>query len=441
MKNNIENFAKKDVKEVLETIKAEKGNSFISINEDLASTENLIAIKDIHNNKGSVVTVGSKMLENYIAPYESEVTRLLKEEGYNIAGHTNLDEFAMGATNKTSYFGPVDNAFDPTHVSGGSSGGSAYAVAKGLVPVATATDTGGSVRQPAAFNGVYGLKPTYGVISRYGTIPFASSFDTVGVIANTIEDTAKVLKTLAKNDEKDQTNFVPENYVVDDLIGKDVKGMKACYIKEWLEDDYNQEIKDALIAQRDRLVEMGVEVEEISMPLTSYSVELYILLAYSEASSNLNRFDGIRFGNMSAEDAVNAYSDARNAFGTEVKKRLIIGTYVISSGNSKQYHAHAQRIRQRISDQMNEALEKYDFIVGPTTPNLAFAKDYKMDAKETYLSDKFAIPANLSGVPSLSVPIGNSKDGYPIGMQIMAAKYKENKIFQLAKALEGGSND
>ncbi len=443
MNKTYNDFAKLSVDEVIANIKNDQGNSFININEDLASTEKLISLKDIHTWKNHNVTMGSKVLADYIASYDSEVVRLLKEAGYNIAGTNNLDEFAMGSTNKSSYFGAVDNAFSPEKVSGGSSGGSAYAVAKGLVPVATGTDTGGSVRQPAAFNGIYGMKPTYGLISRYGTLSFASSFDTIGILSNTIEDNMKTLATLAKNDSKDQTNFVPENYQINNLINKDLTGMKAAIVKEWMEDDYSPEIKAAINKQIDVLKAKGVEIVEVSLPLLTYSLELYVLLAYAEVSSNLNRYDGIRFGAKASGALENYYADARNAFGMEVKKRLIIGTYMISSNNSKEYFTKAQKIRQEISNQVTELFreQNIDFLVGPTTPNLAFRKDAVMDAKESYLSDKFAIPANLVGIPSMNIPIGFSESGLPIGMQIMADKYAENKIYQVAKNLEGEHND
>ncbi len=442
MNKTYNDFANMTTTEVIETIKADKGNSFIEVNEDIKSTEKLIALKDIHAWKDYGVTMGSKMLEDYISSYDSEVVRLLKEDGYNIVGRLNLDEFAMGSTNLTSYFGGVDNAHDANAVSGGSSGGSAYAVAKGLIPVATGTDTGGSVRQPAAFNGIYGMKPTYGVISRYGTLSFASSFDTVGILSNTIEDNIATLETLAKNDEKDQTNFVPEGFEVKSTLNESLAGKKAVVIKEWMEDDYNPEIKNAINARIEDLKAMGVEVKEVSIPLLSYSLELYILLAYSEASSNLNRYDGVRFGTLANENATNKYADTRNSFGTEVKKRMIIGTHMISSKNSKQYYEKAQKIREHISEDFMALFESgVDFVVGPTTPNIAFNKEHKMDPKEGYLTDKFAIPANLVGIPAMNVPIGLNKDGLPIGMQVLANKYDEKTIYQVAKQLEGKDNE
>ncbi len=442
MNKTFNDFAKLAPESVIEAIKADKGNSFIEVNEKIESTNKLIALKDIHAWKDYGVSMGSKMLEDYISSYDSEVVRLLKEDGYNIVGRLNLDEFAMGSTNLTSYFGGVDNAHDANAVSGGSSGGSAYAVAKGLVPVATGTDTGGSVRQPAAFNGVYGMKPTYGVISRYGTLSFASSFDTVGILSNTIEDNIATLETLAKNDDKDQTNFVPEDFEVSSTLNQPLKGKKAVVIKEWMSDDYNVEIKEAINARIEQLKTMGVEIEEVSIPLLSYSLELYILLAYSEASSNLNRYDGVRFGTLSSETAANKYADTRNSFGTEVKKRMIIGTHMISNKNSKKYYEKAQKIREHITEDFISLFESgVDFVVGPTTPNLAFDKEYKMDAKEGYLSDKFAIPANLVGIPAMNVPIGFSEKGLPIGMQVLANKFDEKTIYQVAKQLEGMDNE
>ncbi len=441
MNKTYADFAKLSKEDVLTNIKQDQGNAFININEDLQSTEKLIALKDIHAWENEKVTMGSKMLEDYVSSFDSEVVRLLKTDGYNIAGQLNLDEFAMGSTNKTSYFGSVDNAHEAKAISGGSSGGSAYAVAKGLIPVATGTDTGGSVRQPAAFNGVFGMKPTYGLISRYGTLSFASSFDTVGIISNTVADNATTLKTLAKNDPKDQTNFVPEGYECDSKINQELTGMKAAVIKEFMEDEYSPEIKQAINDRLEELKSKGVEIIEVSLPLLSYSFELYVILAYSEASSNLNRYDGLRFGAEAKDDSKNHYADSRNSFGSEVKKRLIIGTHMISSKNSKKYYEKAQCIRTEISNQVIELFNKVDFIIAPTTPNLAFAKDYVVDSKEAYLSDKFAIPANLVGIPAMNIPIAKSKKGLPIGMQVMANKYDEKTIYQVASGLEGMKND
>lgn len=442
MNKSYSDFAKLSTKDVIENIKADSGNGFIKINEQIASTDKIIGLKDIHAWKDNGVTMGSKMLENYISSYDSEVVRLLKNDGYNIVGRLNLDEFAMGSTNLTSYYGGVDNAHDSNCVSGGSSGGSAYAVAKGLIPVATGTDTGGSVRQPAAFNGIYGMKPTYGLISRYGTLSFASSFDTVGILSNTIEDNIQTLQTLAQNDPKDQTNYVPENYEITSTLDQPLAGKKAVIISEWMNDDYNEEIKTAMNQRIEALKSQGVEFTEVSFPLLSYSLDLYILLAYSEASSNLNRYDGVRFGTMATKEAENKYVDTRNSFGSEVKKRLIIGTHMISSKNSKKYYEKAQKIREHITEDFMQLFEDgIDFIVGPTTPNLAFGKDYKMGSKEASLTDKFAIPANLVGIPAMNIPIGKSKDNRAIGMQILANKYDEKTIYQVAKNLEGMENE
>ncbi len=441
MNKSYNDFAKLSSDEVLEAIKKDQGNAFINVNTELENTEKLIGLKDIHAWENEKVTMGSKMLEDYISSFDSEVVRLLKLDGYNIAGQLNLDEFAMGSTNKTSYFGSVDNAHQPQAISGGSSGGSAYAVAKGLIPVATGTDTGGSVRQPAAFNGVYGMKPTYGLISRYGTLSFASSFDTVGIISNTLRDNVATLKTLAKNDTKDQTNFVPDDYSCEIDETKDFSNMKAAVIKEFMEDDYSLEIKAAINDRIEELKTKGVEIVEVSMPLLTYSFELYVILAYSEASSNLNRYDGLRFGPVASEESTNHYADTRNSFGSEVKKRLIIGTHMISSKNSKKYYEKAQCIRKEITNQIAKLFSEVDFIIAPTTPNLAFSKDYVMDSKEAYLSDKFAIPANLVGIPAMNIPIAKSESGLPIGMQVMANKYDEKIIYQVAANLEGMKND
>ena len=438
MKNKFNN---KTYEEIIKNIELDEGNAFININHNAPTIDNpkYIGIKDVHSQTMLPTTMGSKMLENYTAPFNSTVVQNLIDNGFHILGTLNMDQFAMGSTNKTSYYGPVDNATNSEFVSGGSSGGSAYAVAKGLIPFATGTDTGGSIRQPAAFNGIYGMKPTYGLVSRYGTLPFASSFDVIGPMTKNLKDNAILLNVLASNDEKDQTNFVPEGFDSLSTFDESIKGMRIGIIKEWMESDIDNEIRTAIENQIDLLKSLGVEIIELSVPLTKYSFELYLTLAYAEVSSNLNRFDGIKFGiNMEKEN--DSYEKVRSHFGTEVKKRLIIGTYMLASEHAKEYFHHAQKVRKKISLEFDEAFNNVDAIIGATTPNLAFSKEDGMSKLESYLSDQFAIPANLVGFPSLNIPMGYSKENLAMGMQIMSNKYQENVIYQIANAIKGGNN-
>jgi aspartyl-tRNA(Asn)/glutamyl-tRNA(Gln) amidotransferase subunit A len=446
MNKSANDFKDISVDEVLKNINEDTGNPFIEVFDDVKfNGHKYIAVKDNMSQIGAPTTNGSKMLANYQSPFDATIIKLLKEKGYTIVGKANLDEYAMGSTNLTSFAGPVDNAFNSDYISGGSSGGSAYAVAKGLVPFALGTDTGGSIRQPAAFNGIYGMKPTYGLISRYGVLPFASSFDVTGPMTNTVIDNATLLNDLAVNDEYDQTNFVPVDYDATSLIGKSLKGMKIGVLKEWEDAEYHQDIKDAIKNNIQKLEQLGAEIKEFSIPITSFSFELYMILAYAEGSSNLNRYDGIRFGNPNdGTVGKNAsYKKVRDAFGTEVKKRLIIGSYMISSAHSDELFEHAQKVRQKMCNEFTKVYSQVDAIVGPTTPNLAFDKNYKQGSYEVYLSDKFLIPANLVGFPALNIPAGFSQEeNLPIGMSVMSDLYREDIIYQIASALEnkGGPN-
>lgn len=426
---------------IVKSIKQDKGNSFVNINDDLDfKGKKIIGIKDIHVWENHLVTACSETLSNYISPYSSTVVKLLEENNYHIIGTLNMDEFAMGSTNQSSFHGEVDNVIDSEHVPGGSSGGSAYAVAKGLIPVATGTDTGGSIRQPASFNGIYGMKPTYGLISRYGTIAFASSFDTVGVLSNSIEDNIETLKILAQNDNNDSTNYVPENYNLDinEVEINKFKNMKIAVIKEWMEAIKGAEIETLILSKIEFLKEQGAHVQEVSIPSLKYSFELYMTLAYSEASSNLSRYDGIRYG---IKNSTNDFSSYRHVLGKEVRKRLLLGAWMTSQSHSKEYYNHAQKIRTKIKNQFQEIFANNDIVIGPTVSTGAFSKTVEQDSKALYLSDFFLIPANLAGIPAMSVPIGKNKEGYPVGMQILANHYEENKIYKAAIILEGDKND
>lgn len=435
--NNYETFSKKTYQEIIDTIKKDDGNSFISIDENSKPTTKIIALKDIHANTDLNTTFASEILKDYRSPYDSTVVRLLKEKGYSIVGHTNLDQFAMGSSNRSSYFGPVKHPMVEGYVPGGSSGGSAYAVKKGLVPVATGTDTGGSIRQPASFTGIYGMKPTYGLISRYGTFSFSSSFDTIGVMSNTIEDNVSTLMDLAVNDNNDQTNYVPSDFNPNAKMDIPLKGKKVGVFRDWInQEGVDPEIKQAVIDYVEKLKQEGCEIVDIYIPLTSYSFELYVTLAYAEVSSNLNRYDGIRFGTLAQQEHHNPFVSARRTFGSEVKKRMIIGTYMINSENSMKFFGHAQKIRQKIINEFNEAFEKVDVIVAPVTPQVGIKMNQETNLSDNYLSDKFAIPANLAGIPAMSVPFRISKNGLPIGIQLYAQKYNEADIYQVAKQME-----
>ncbi len=436
--NNLEYFKTLNIEDVIKNIKDDSGNSFISVFEDFSgSGKKVIGIKDIHNQKGKLTTVGSNVLSVGEDVYDSTVVKLLKESDFSIVGHLNLDEFAMGGENENSYFGGVDSALNKDFYAGGSSGGSAYAVSKGLIPVATGTDTGGSIRQPAALNGVYGLKPTYGLISRYGTVAFASSFDTVGVISNTIEDNIEVLDVLAKNDDKDQTNFVPENFDPKALLNSDKK-LKIAYVKEWIDSLEESKVKEEVLLKIKQFKDAGYEVNEVSIPSLKYALELYIILAYSEASSNLSRYDGIRFGKL---NDTNVFSSYRTLLGDEVKKRLVIGAYMTSSNHSKEFYQKAQKIRSKMIKEFDMVFDKNDIVIGPTTPNEGINKYEKLDPKYEYLYDFYLIPANLTGIPSMSVPIKKLDNNMSISLQILANKYDEAKIYNIAKLIENWRNN
>lgn len=433
MNRTFKDFSQMDTKDIIEKIKNDHGNAFTKINTEITSNK-VIGIKDIHNNLGEICSAGSKILNNYQSMYESTVTRLLKKADYSIVGSLNMDEFAMGFNNENSYFGKVENALNNEYSSGGSSGGSAYAVSRGLIPVATGTDTGGSIRQPAAFNGVYGFKPTYGLISRYGTVSFASSFDTIGLLSNSLTDNKEVLKILAQNDEYDQTNYVPDDYTLE--CSKDISTFKIAYIKEWQEVIAGTKVGKMITDLINDLKNQGYEVEEVSIPTVKYSFELYMILAYSEASSNLSRYDGMRFG-LKATD--NDFGKYRKNFGNEVKKRLVIGGYMTSSANSNKYFKQAQLIRGKISQKMQEVLGTYDIILGPITADEGIKlaeKNTSKNEKKGYLSDYFLIPANLTGIPSLSMPYLKLANNMSLSLQIISNKYSENKIYKFAEYLE-----
>jgi len=398
-----------------------------------------VAVKDNISTKGIRTTCSSKILENYVPPFDATVVKKLKDQGYILTGKTNLDEFAMGSSTENSAFFPTKNPWDYERVPGGSSGGSAAAVGAGIVPAALGSDTGGSIRQPAAFCGVVGLKPTYGRVSRYGLVAFASSLDQIGPIARNVEDCALLLNIISGKDPKDSTSSNRE--VPDHLsyIGKDIKGIKIGLPKEFFIEGLDSKIKDAVLDAARQLEKEGAQVFEVSMPTTKYAIEAYYIIAPSEASSNLARYDGVRYGYRAKDykDLEEMYSKTRDeGFGAEVKRRIMLGTYSLSSGYYDAYYLKAQKVRTLIYQDFMNAFEKVDLLLTPTTPDVAFKIGEKIsDPLQMYLSDIFTVSVNMAGVPGISVPCG-FKDGLPVGMQLIGKPYDEGTILQVAHYYE-----
>ncbi len=394
-----------------------------------------MAHKDLFCTEGVKTTAASRMLDDFVPPYDATVVARLREAGAVMVGKTNMDEFAMGSSNETSYYGPVRNPWDPERVPGGSSGGSAAAVAARLVPYATGTDTGGSIRQPAALSGITGLKPTYGRVSRYGIVAFASSLDQAGMLCASAADAACVLGAIAGFDEHDSTAVdepVPD-YVA--LLGEEIRGRRVGVPREFLSEGVETGVRNAFSAAADELSALGCAVEETSLPSLSLSVPTYYVVAPAEASSNLARYDGVRFGHRAENPAnlTDLYERSRGeGFGAEVKRRILIGTFVLSHGYYDAYYLRAQQVRQLIADDFREAFEQYDFLIGPTTPTAAFAIGEKTaDPVQMYLNDIFTIGVNMAGLPACSVPMGF--DGkLPVGLQIIGRAFDEAGILRLA---------
>ena len=398
-----------------------------------------LAHKDIFCTAGVLTTCGSKMLGGFVAPYDATVVTRLAQAGAIMLGKTNMDEFAMGSSNETSFYGPVLNPWDEACVPGGSSGGSAAAVAARLVPMATGTDTGGSIRQPAALTGLTGLKPTYGRVSRYGMIAFASSLDQGGVLARSVEDAALALGAMAGFDPRDSTSVdVP----VPDYAGQldqPVRGLKIGIIREFFGDGNDAGTGRAVEAALEVFRGLGAELVEVSLPALPYSVPTYYVVAPAECSSNLSRFDGVRFGYRCEQprDLLDLYTRSRGeGFGTEVKRRIMTGTYVLSAGYYDAYYLKAQKVRSVINADFKRAFEQVDVLMGPTTPTPAFRIGAKMDDPITmYLNDIYTIGANLAGLPALSVPCG-LVDGLPVGLQVIGPHFAEPRILAAAHAYQ-----
>lgn len=444
------------VNECFERIKQnEKYNAFITLNEENAikkakeleskEVDNIlfaipIAIKDNIVTKGLRTTCASLMLDNFIPVYDATVIEKINAKNMIIIGKANMDEFAMGSSGETSYYGPVLNSYDDTCVSGGSSSGSALIVSKNITPFSLGSDTGGSIRQPSAFNGVVGLKPTYGRISRYGLVAFASSLDQIGPISRNVYENALLLNILCEKDENDLTSVdTSEDFTR--LIGEDIKGMKIAIPNFYMSDKVNPEIKNRMLEIIDNLKNDGVTIDYVDIPFIEYSVPLYEIIALAEASSNLARFDGVRYGYSTKKEVSNIdemYKKTRGeAFGNEVKRRMMIGSYVLSGKNAKTYYYKALKIRKAIINSFDEIFKKYDLIIGPTTTNFAYKLgESEDDAVKSFFDDLFTNPVNMAGLPAISIPIGFGKNNLPIGMQIIANHFDEATIYKIASYIE-----
>jgi aspartyl-tRNA(Asn)/glutamyl-tRNA(Gln) amidotransferase subunit A len=399
-----------------------------------------VGIKDVLVTKGVRSTAGSRILGNYVPPYDCTAVAKLEAAGAVVLGKLNCDEFAMGSSNENSAWKPVHNPRDLTRVPGGSSGGSAAAVAADMAVATLGSDTGGSIRQPAAFCGVVGLKPTYGRVSRYGLIAFASSLDHVGPLTKTVKDAAIMLRTIAGRDPMDSTSAelpVPD-YVAE--LDKPVRVLKIGVAKEYLGEGLDPEIRSASEAAIQKLAALGCEIVEVSLPHTRYAIPAYYLVATAEASSNLARFDGVRYGYRasSVRSLSDMYRRSRNqGFGAEVKRRIMLGTYALSAGYYDAYYLKAQRVRTLLTRDFEEAFQKVDAIVGPTTPSAAFKLGEKVDDPlAMYLADIYTVTANLAGIPGISIPVGQTKENLPIGMQIFGKHFAEATILRVANAYE-----
>ncbi|MFM0584626.1 Asp-tRNA(Asn)/Glu-tRNA(Gln) amidotransferase subunit GatA [Streptococcus suis] len=445
-------------KATLEDIKSREGavDAFLTITEDAAlaqaaaldekgiDADNVmagipLAVKDNISTKGILTTAASKMLYNYEPIFDATSVAQAYAKDMIIVGKTNMDEFAMGGSNENSAFKPTKNAWDQTKVPGGSSGGSAAAVAAGQVRLSLGSDTGGSIRQPAAFNGIVGMKPTYGTVSRFGLIAFGSSLDQIGPFSQTVKENAQLLNVISGHDVKDATSTVNEIADFTSKIGQDIKGMKIALPKEYMGEGIDPQVKETILKAAKHLESLGAIIEEVSLPHSKYGVAVYYIIASSEASSNLQRFDGIRYG-FRAEDATNLdeiYVKTRSqGFGEEVKRRIMLGTFSLSSGYYDAYFKKAGQVRTLIIQDFEKVFADYDLILGPTAPTVAFGLDtLNHDPVAMYLADLLTIPVNLAGLPGLSIPAG-FVEGLPVGLQLIGPKYSEETIYQVAAAFE-----
>ncbi len=403
-----------------------------------------LAVKDLFCTKGVKTTAGSKMLENFIPTYESSITKNLWSEGAFLLGKLNCDEYAMGSSNETSFFGNVINPVADQTVPGGSSGGSASALAADLTPATIGTDTGGSIRQPASFTGTVGLKPTYGLCSRWGIVAFASSLDQAGPMTKTVEDCALMLEVMASFDKKDSTsiNKKKENY--SKKLKNNIKGLKIGIPKEYRVNNMPKEIEDLWENGKKILKDAGAKIIDISLPHTKYALPAYYIVAPAEASSNLARYDGVKYGYRSSKGSnlIEMYENTRSeGFGDEVKRRILIGTYVLSSGYYDAYYLKAQKVRNLIKEDFDKSFNQVDAILTPSTPSSTFKiGEKKGDPISMYLNDIFTVPVNLAGIPAISIPSGKDKKNFPLGLQLIAKPLDEQKLLNIGLAIEERSN-
>jgi aspartyl-tRNA(Asn)/glutamyl-tRNA(Gln) amidotransferase subunit A len=437
-------------------------NAFISFDEDKAlaaarrADERLaqgkagpltgipIAHKDIFCTTGFRTTCGSRMLEHYVSPYDAHVVGELERAGMPLVGKCNMDEFAMGSSSESSYFGPTRNPWDRSLVPGGSSGGSAAAVAARMVPVATGTDTGGSIRQPAAFSGVSGIKPTYGVCSRYGMVAFASSLDQAGVLGKSVEDLALVLSAMAGYDERDSTSLDRPKEDYGRRLGRELIGLRIGLPRQYFVEGVDADVR-ARVEEAVRWYEsQGASRVEVDLPNVALGVPVYYVIAPAEASSNLSRFDGVRYGHRAKDytDLLDMYCRTRaEGFGAEVKRRILVGTYVLSHGYYDAYYLQAQKVRRLIARDFAQAFERCDVLMGPVAPTTAFAVGAKSDDPvQMYLGDIFTVPASLAGLPCLSIPCGFDGKGLPVGLQLMGNYFAEAELLGIAHRYQQGTD-
>lgn len=447
------------VEEAYERIEERKSlNAFITLNKtealeyaDKLSTEivdkdNLlwgipIAIKDNISTKDLRTTCASHMLDNYVPIYDATVVEKIKDKKMIIIGKTNMDEFAMGSTSRTSYFGAPRNPINEDKITGGSSGGSAAAVAGNLVPLALGTDTGGSIRQPASYTGIVGMKPTYGRVSRYGLIAFASSLDQIGPMTRNVYENALLLNTMIGYDKKDLTSSKKELEDFTRLIGSDIKGKKIAIPNYFVSDIVDSTIIDKLNNVVNILRENGASVEYVDMKYLDQAVTLYQVIAMSEASSNLARFDGVKYGyrSESSDSVEDMLKNTRaEGFGSEVKRRIMVGSYLLSGDNAKIYYDKALNVRCAMKNEFDRIFKEYDFVLGPTTTTVAYDINSSMDdPRKTFMDDVLVIPVNMAGLPGLNIPMGKNSDGMPIGLHIIGNRYDEANMYGLASFLEG----
>ncbi len=432
----------------------DKIKAYVTLTEDEArerATEGVsgklagipLAIKDNISTEGIRTTCSSKILNNYVPPYNATVMKKLNKEGSIILGKTNLDEFAMGSSTENSGFFTTRNPWNLEHAPGGSSGGSAAAVAAGEAAGALGSDTGGSIRQPAAYCGVVGLKPTYGNVSRFGLVAFASSLDQIGPITKDVQDSALLMNVIAGHDPMDSTSVKMDLPDYTEFLKDDVSGMKIALPKEYFSMDFDSEVRDSVMAAVKKLEDAGAKIEEVSLPSAQYALAAYYIIAPAEASSNLARYDGVRYGYRSEKSAnlSEMFKNTRHeGFGDEVSRRIMLGTYALSSGYYDAYYLKAQKVRTLIKEDFDRLFNDYDLIISPTTPTTAFKLGSMSDPLEMYQMDVFTVPVNIAGIPAISLPCGFDSNNMPIGLQMMGPHFGEGKIIQAAYSLESMLN-